>query len=243
VTRAAASAGEPPTRLITVSVPAGAVVQSTDFRLTALTPQGLPGLLPLGYSALQAFHVQAGGELYAPLGAAIHALPSSVAAVYLARYDLVQHTWVLVGAPLTVVSGSVEAALPSAGTYALVRADEGVVVPPSGALTGVEMQELPATATSSGSVVPSSVAPTGQTAQGRLGVDSPTPLPSGTVVQAEVRETYSLAHERTAPGAGADAGRAAVRGRVEQRRALHRSGAARGERHGESHGATDTARG
>ena len=54
------------------------------------------------------------------------------------------------------------------------------------------MQELPPTATGQGTVAPSVVPPTGGIARGRLQVLSPLPLPSGTVVQADVIEEYTL---------------------------------------------------
>ena len=75
---------------------------------------------------------------------------------------------------------------------AVADADPAPEVPLEGPLTGVEMQELPPTATGQGTVAPSVVPPTGGIARGRLQVLSPLPLPSGTVVQADVIEEYTL---------------------------------------------------
>ena len=55
------------------------------------------------------------------------------------------------------------------------------------------MVEVPTTATSRSRVEPAVIPPTGGTAEGALTVTSPASLPSGTVVSADVTETYTLA--------------------------------------------------
>ena len=60
-------------------------------------------------------------------------------------------------------------------------------------LTGVEMATLPPTATSAGAVTPAVLPPGGGTALGLLAIQSPSPLPSGTIVQTQVTETFTLA--------------------------------------------------
>jgi hypothetical protein len=59
-------------------------------------------------------------------------------------------------------------------------------------LTGVPFQMLPAAATGTSMVTPATLDPSGGTARGALRVVSPTPLPSGTVLQAQVKETFTL---------------------------------------------------
>ena len=86
--------------------------------------------------------------------------------------------------------------IPGAGAYALVVADEmnpSIVVPPvDQPLTGVDLVELPAAALATGTVSPSTLPPGGGSAAGSLAIQSPTPLPSGTIVQALVTESYNL---------------------------------------------------
>jgi hypothetical protein len=98
---------------------------------------------------------------------------------------------------LTATSGALTVALPSTGDYALVVPDAGnanIQIPATGQpLTGVSMVALPTTATSSGSLSPANIAPTGGTSMASLAIQSATALPSGTVIQAEVTEKYTLA--------------------------------------------------
>lgn len=178
---------------VKVSVAAGAVAQNTSFRLTQLSAQGLPGLLPLGWSPVVAFDLRAGGALNAPLQATVGKLPAG--AQHLAVYRPTVRGWMMVERDLQPADGSVEVSLPAPGTYAVVTADQEppLPVPAVGqVLTGAEMRPLPETATSTSEVSPAILPPGGGTAKGKLAVQSPTPLPSGTVVQAEVTETFTL---------------------------------------------------
>ncbi len=69
------------------------------------------------------------------------------------------------------------------------------------ALSGLGVVSIPATATSESRVDPAVLPPTGGTATGSLRLDSPSSLPSGTVVQADVEETYTLASGEEASAA------------------------------------------
>ncbi len=196
-----------------VRVPAGAAAAGERARLTGLSPQGLPGLLPLGWSPLFAFDLRAegGAALGGPLPATVTAESPAAGAsfpgwpdgtVSLAEYRPALHAWVTVETGLLPASGTFAFTLPGAGAFALVVADTGepaVPAPAVGeALTGVALVALPATATSAGLVEPAILPPAGGTATGTLLVDSPLLLPSGTVVQAQVTETFSLASGETA---------------------------------------------
>jgi hypothetical protein len=181
---------------ITLAVPAGALPADGTLRLTALSAQGLPGLLPLGWAPLAAFDLRTstppGASLSAQVTFAEGSGPSG--AVHFVRYDDGAHSWQLLARDVAAGGLTVGAAVPQAGAYAFVVADEtDIVVPDAGeTLAGVAMVPLPSTATSTGVVTPSAVAPTGDGAKGLLQVQSTVALPSGTVVQAEVHETYTL---------------------------------------------------
>src|SRR5262249_22645989 len=77
--------------------------------------------------------------------------------------------------------------------------DLPLTVPAADALLpGAAVVQVPATSTSRSLVTPPSLPPSGGTALGQLAVVSPVALPSGSVVQAEVTETFSLASGQAA---------------------------------------------
>jgi hypothetical protein len=180
---------------LTISMPAGAISATTSLHLTTLSQQGLPGLLPLGWSPITAFDLRADSSTSAAANANFSQLPN-VVALHLVAYDYSAHAWKMVTPNLSAVNGALTIPLASLGNYALVSTDIGntsVVIPSAGQpLAGVTMVALPASTTASGSLNPASVAPTGGTSAATLAVLSPTPLPSGTVIQANVTESYSL---------------------------------------------------
>ncbi len=177
-----------------LNVPQDAVAQATPLRLTPLSAQGLPGLLPLGWSPVAAFDVRADGPVDGALEARFQKLPD--AAQHLVRFDTGSRAWTMVQPGLAPSGGALTVGVGGTGTYALVVPDPepAPAVPAAGeVLPGVAQADLPATAEGQAAVEPSSVPPTGGTAGGRLFVLSPTPLPSGTVVQAKVTEEFELA--------------------------------------------------
>jgi hypothetical protein len=180
---------------ISLSVAAGAVSSSTNFYLTLLSSQGLPGLLPLGWSPVNVFDLQANSLTSASFNGSFTQLPNGLN-LHLVRYDYNSHAWLMVTPNLAAANGTLTVAVPSVGDFALVTADVGnssIVVPSAGqALTGVPMVALPAGATASGSLNPPSVSPLGGTSAATLALQSSVPLPSGTVIQASVQETYNL---------------------------------------------------
>ncbi len=178
---------------LSISVPAGTVLDGTSFQLTPLSGQGLPGLLPLGWSPLAAFDLRATSSA-ANLSANISRLPNLSA--HLVVYNPALHAWTMVASNLQAINGALSVVLPSPGSYALVVPDitnPPVVIPAAGdPLTGIDMQLLSTQATSSGSLSPASLPPAGGTSTASLGVQSATYVPSGTVIQATVSEKFSL---------------------------------------------------
>ena len=187
-----ASGGTVGTGAITLTVPPGGA--TTSYNLTLLSQQGLPGLLPLGWSPVAAFDLQTNISTSASLSANFTGLPTGT--LYLVSYSYNVHAWSMVTPNLTASSGSLTVPLPSTGDYALVVTDAGnasIQIPAAGQpLTGVAMVTLPTSATSTGSLSPGNIAPTGGTSTASLAVQSSTPLPSGTVIQSQVIETYTL---------------------------------------------------
>jgi hypothetical protein len=179
---------------ISVSVPAASVPDGTNFQLTPLSGQGLPGLLPLGWSPLVAFDLRASSTA-TNLPTAISGLPNVVA--HLVTYDPSLHAWTLVTANLQPANGTASFTVPSTGAYALAVPDTTnppISIPNIGAaLTGVPVQVLDPAASSGGSLNPAVLPPGGGTAMATLGVQSATFVPSGTVIQANLSEKFSLA--------------------------------------------------
>lgn len=179
---------------LTITVAPNAVSSATNFHLTSLSQQGLPGLLPLGWSPVSTFDLRADSSTTASFTAAFTQMPS--ATLQLVQYNYNSHNWLMVTPNLTASQNSLSVPIPSVGDFALVVADTGSgapAVPAAGQpLAGVPMVTLPAGASATGSLSPPSASPTGGTSTATLSVQSSVPLPSGTVIQANVEETYSL---------------------------------------------------
>jgi hypothetical protein len=216
-----ASGGTVGTGAITLTVPAGGA--TTSYYLTPLSQQGLPGLLPLGWSPVAAFDLQTNVSTSASLSANFTGLPSGT--LYLVTYSYNVHAWSMVTPNLSSSNGALTVPLPGTGDYALVVPDANASpqIPAAGQpLTGLPMVTLPTNATSSGSLSPPNIAPTGGTSMASLAVQSSTPVPSGTVIQSQVIEKYTLAsgqlisdepryedillYQSPAPGTGSAAG-------------------------------------
>ena len=187
-----AAGGTVGTGAITLTVPAGGATAS--YYLTPLSQQGLPGLLPLGWSPIAAFDLQTSVSISASLSANFTGLPAGT--LYLVVYSYNVHAWNMLTPNLSATSGSLTVTIPSTGDYALVMPDSGsasIQIPSTGQpLTGVAVVTLPTNATSTGALSPANIAPTGGTSLASLAVQSPTSLPSGTVIQGKVTETYTL---------------------------------------------------
>ena len=180
---------------LTLSIAPGAVSTSANFRLTAVSQQGLPGLLPLGWSPIAAFNLREDASPSPAFSANISQLPNSVV-FHLVRYDFSSHAWLMVMPNLGAVSGSITTPIPSTGDFALVVPDSGSAAPSvpgiGQQLAGVNNVSLPPSALSYGALSPPSVSPTGGTSLATLSVQSSVPIPSGTAIQANVQENYSL---------------------------------------------------
>src|ERR1044071_4786023 len=178
---------------LSIAVPAATVGDGTSFQLTPLSGQGLPGLLPLGWSPMAAFDLRATSSA-ANLPASFSKLPNVVGNLVL--YNPALHAWTMVASNLQVINGGLTVVLPAPASYALVvpdLVDPPIVIPaPGDPLTGIDMQQLSPQASSSGALSPATLPPSGGTSTATLGVQSVTYVPSGTVIQANVSEKFSL---------------------------------------------------
>ncbi len=179
---------------LNVRVMENAVSAPTAFYLTRLSQQGLPGLLPVGWSPVAAFDLRADAAISVPFDAVFSQLPN-LSFFHLAKYDYAIHCWAMVKIELSSAGGSLTVQLASVGSYALVVTDytNAPIVPPEGQpLAGVDMISLPMEAVSQGAPAPLTVPPTGGTAMGSQSIIAPIPLPSGTILQTRITERYTL---------------------------------------------------
>lgn len=200
-----------------VSFGAGLFADTTDVRITSVSPQGLEGLLPFGWSPVPHAVVHVGAATAdAPLPAtfqtparlSIARTPelSSAVPLVLARYDERVHGWTVVLTNLNAgVDGALEADLPGPGQYALLVADVGTSAPPAPvagqALPSGRAAESAALDSATAAAVPSprtaAYAPSARSTISFV-ADSATRLPSGVFVEVTYDETYNLLGGREA---------------------------------------------
>ena len=189
---------------VAVAFPPGAVQGDTVAMLTPLTGMTLPGLLPKGWSPLQAFWLECAA---APNASAVATLSPwgpfhREEAAALAFWDATALRWKT--RQIVVSSGTnlISVSLPGAGAYALVVPDAPPGGPPSpvvGQPLGVSTlsSPLPADLTASGDLDPvSSPAATDPAQVTSLATVTVTHraglLASGLLLRGEVREEYHL---------------------------------------------------
>ena len=184
-----------------LSVPSGSLDADTALRVTAISNQGLQGVLPVGWSPIAVVDVQPAGRLLTQPATLRLPHADTLAAgspVALALYDAAQHRWV-VQAPGRVSDDrrTLTASINATGQFAFVVPDESPVVPPPAvpgqALAGVGAVPVPATSTATGLVVPRS-APPGDAARalGSIVLQPPAPQSSGVILRARVTEQFDL---------------------------------------------------
>jgi RHS repeat-associated protein len=176
----------------TLTVPADAFAEGTHIQLTALSPQGLSLPLPVGWSPLAAFELHTGSNPTVPLTLTISGISGATALV---RHDSVTQAWRVTHPAVAVTSGSTTSTLPVTGTYAFVAADDSSLVVPAidESLPGLPEIPLPDATTATASGAPQALSSSGGTVRGQVVVESPTAVPSGTVIQATLEEAYTLA--------------------------------------------------
>ncbi len=202
-----------------LSIPADALAEQVDVRLTPVSNQGLAGLLPLGWSPVAVLDIGTAGSggqdqgstlnfsiaatLKVPISNVLTLEPSS--SVTLVSYDMTARQWI-VKDPGTVSADRsfIAAALSSTGQFALVLPDPGTMT-----LDPVVGQQLPpdpgpltldpSAVTAAGHVVPPVAPPSvGLKAVGELvlspgpSIPAPAPLVSGLILQGQVTEHYEL---------------------------------------------------
>lgn len=189
---------------VRVTVPANAFAAEGQAQLTALTPQTLPGLLPLGWSPLQAFWLDLSQEPVSPLSVRLDLLDviKSGETAALVRWNATSVEWDVVQLVPGLGASAIVLPLPGSGAWALVVPDTGATTPPAAVVAQV-LPASPMTApdyaalSGKGSVEPSSspasMSPALVTAQARLMVsNSAGALASGTLLRGEMTERYNL---------------------------------------------------
>ena len=188
---------------LALRMPPGALSRAVDIRLTELSAQGLPALLPLGYSPLGSVDIEPDGERLAQLASLEIPVDAGLvpgAQLQAARYDRAAGHWIALAPAAVDASGrQVRLDLDVLGPVAFLVADPAPAAPPA-AVVGQELVGLdPATPRGlgllEGSVDPAvAAADPDARALGRLYGDAAAPaLPvSGTAVTAFVSERFDL---------------------------------------------------
>lgn len=185
-----------------------AAADSVTVRLTEVGPQGLQGLLPLGWSPLLAVHIDIDppgvtfripATLHFLLPERLRVLAPANAEVPAAFYDTTLHAWVFHGlARVTPDGTAVEVPIVRAGQYAIVMPDASPSPLEAGPLVvgaplpGVQPGTITPEATATIEVTPPFLlAGATKPATARIVVTAPGPIPSGTRVIAQIRESFT----------------------------------------------------
>src|SRR5439155_8671357 len=92
----------------TITIQSGTFPQNASLRATPLTPQGLPLLLPLGWSPVVAFDLRADSAPSASLAASLTGVDGATVLVW---YEADTHMWRAIQATFAPASGTVSADL------------------------------------------------------------------------------------------------------------------------------------
>ena len=192
--------------LTTLDVAAGALNADVSAHITPIGPQGLAGRLPLGWSPVGGVDVEPAGvplsvpaQLVVPNTASLSAGTDLV----IALYDPTTRQWLAAGTTrVSTDARTIPIALGATGQIALLIGDASPFVPPAPVagqpLEGVQAVSVPDQATGSGDVIPRSAPPgAGARAIGRVGLQSPVGLPSGTPIQVRVNEQFDMTDTST----------------------------------------------
>lgn len=186
-----------------LTLPSGALSAPARISLTPFSTQGLPALLPKGWSAVASLWFQLEGASLASAGMLNLAAPQAMPETGLVwvRWNGEQRSWV----PLATALSRNQLAtlsLPTPGGYALVVADSGPLAPPAAEtgqpLQGTRMGPWRVGTVANGNVNPS-VLPTVEAINGGraiaslvLGFAGHDPIASGLGLLSEIVETYTL---------------------------------------------------
>ncbi len=193
------SSNDPRPWKVTLSIPANAFPQGTELRATPLSPQGLPLLLPLSWSPVAAFELRAGDPPAVGLSASVTGVDG---ATVLVRHEAGIHAWRVVQTGLA--PGAISVVLSQPGTYAFISQDPWYVFVtgpvPGEILSGVGAITLPSATVATAHGAPPTLPASGGVARGHVVVQSPGPVPSGSVIQAALTEQFGLASGDVASG-------------------------------------------
>ncbi len=196
-----------------LGVPASAFSRPVAVHFTPLSPQGLPALLPPGWSPVASFEIRLAADdpnspeldaeasfepIAQPLTLALHGLPAGPLAFV--AHDRAARDWRVID-ELFPETGEISLTLGGLGAFAVIIPDASSApsIPAPGALlAGLESQPLPLTAIAESSAVPDSLPSAGGVAQGRIVLTGASSLPSGTVIAAAFSEQYALGSGFTA---------------------------------------------
>jgi hypothetical protein len=182
----------------------GGIATDLPLSVTAISPQGLAGQLPFGWSPVTAAAVEPSDTRFGvPATLTLPNIADAPVATQLtlARYSVTEHAWIAIG-PIEVAADGLTLTTPvnDGGAFAVVAPDTEPAAPPNpiaGApLAGVAAPVIASSATAAGDVVPRSAPPgDGVRALGRIGLSPPAPISSGAVLHVNVNERFDLLNQ------------------------------------------------
>ncbi len=197
---------------IELSIPAGALTEQADIRVTPVSNQGLAGLLPNGWSPIAVIDLKSftlnselrtlnfvnSATLKVPVLTVLGLAPTSP--VTLSSYDTTTHQWLVQGPGTASADGGlITSSISSTGQYAFILPDSNTTPVPGtplsalSASSAVNASEISA----AGRVVPPAAPPSeGLQATGQIMITpasgSNGTLTSGLIVNANVSERFDL---------------------------------------------------
>ncbi|MFA6047063.1 MAG: hypothetical protein WC718_18930, partial [Phycisphaerales bacterium] len=186
-----------------VHIPVANLSGSGKLSLTPLSTQGLPAMLPSGWSPVSAAWLHLDGLGLSGPAALNLTAPAAAPALNLswARWDKTQHLWIVLATGLARDQLN-NLPMPKPGGYALLAADPEPIAPPApvlnqpllGSSAPAWREGLKATGAVDPSTMPTVEAIRGlrASAQLALGFDGGIPVPSGALLQVDLTESYVL---------------------------------------------------
>ncbi|MEL7059312.1 MAG: Ig-like domain-containing protein, partial [Acidobacteriota bacterium] len=178
-----------------LDLPAGALAGATAISLTALSEQGLPALLPYGWSPRGAVWLEADGALSASATLRLPVTAPNGTILPVVALDLTTLGWTVLDLA-TVADGAVTVSVADWGAIAAVEADVGATAPPAAAVgQPLGSSAAPVGDEVTGAALSFSPATVMATQRSRATVDyvfGAAPAPSGTPLSLRVQEELEL---------------------------------------------------
>ncbi|SPD72164.1 hypothetical protein PITCH_A1230001 [uncultured Desulfobacterium sp.] len=181
---------------IRLHVPSGAFSENLAVTLKTLSAQGLPGLLPAGWSPVACIHLGPENRVpNSPLDLTISRSDDGMGGLIAVRWDMTDHRWVRLETAAPSEGSGTAVSVSRMGAVAIVRPDTMPVPPPvpviGEALSGVDLQSIPQGVNAD--ILPSPeiiFMQPGAKSDVWVRLNNTQPLPSATPIEVDFNESY-----------------------------------------------------